>query len=200
METTQTIEVTGTDFSEVLAFSKFDTMGGTKILESVFITYEGTLVGNAGFENTSLTSASTSNVTLDADFLLSGPLGLNLGTSIDEQTEDVVLGIFDGTIDFDGTSGITANYTANAGDEQLFTDAMDVSFFNGPGMFDLIFNVEASSTANGGGNAIARIGTQAGAMVTVRYTYTMEEVQVSAPASLAIVGLGLLAFSRLRRS
>jgi hypothetical protein len=63
----------------------------------------------------------------------------------------------------------------------------------------LLFSALANSRAEGAGNIISQITTNANAEYSVVYNFS-EQVEVNAPANLALLGLGLLAFARLRKA
>ena len=108
---------------------------------------------------------------------------------------------FDGDIDFGGTSGITyQDLTATQTESETFTDASTLALFSGAGSIDLNLNALATSFASGAGNLITQFNTSAGGNISVTYNYDDNSTPVSAPAHVALIGLGLLAFAGYRKT
>lgn len=190
-----------TDINEVITFDLFDDQGGTLILESVMFSLDAFVTGSALIENRNVDSAMI-NATLSADVVLSDALSgslISLAPSVSEMSS---VGGFDGTVDFGGTSGLTfLNMNANENGQFMLVDMASLADYIGVGTSTLDFIVEATSDVIGGGNLTSELLTNAGADISVVYTFSEELVPsvVSEPAYIALLGMGMLAFARLKR-
>lgn len=196
-----TVNNQSTDISEVMSFDLFDDFAGTRILESVSFTLNALVTGSAAIENRNVGS-TVINATLSADVLLSDAISgslISLAPSVSEMSS--VAG-FDGTVDFGGTSGLTfLNMNANESGQFMLVDMMSLADYIGVGTSTLDFIVKATSDVIGGGNLTSELVTNAGASISVIYTFSEELVPsvVSEPAYIALLGMGILAFGRLKR-
>jgi hypothetical protein len=196
-----TVDSQFTDINEVISFDLFDDEGGTLILESVMFSLNAFVTGSALIENRNVDSAMI-NATLSADVLLSDALSgslISLAPSVSEMSS---VGGFDGTVDFGGTSGLTfLNMNANESGQFMLVDMTSLADYIGVGTSTLDFIVQATSDVIGGGNLTSELLTNAGADIRVVYTYSEELVPsvVSEPPYIALLGMGLIAFARLRR-
>jgi len=197
-----TIETQTTDISEVISFDLFDTVGGTRVLESVAFSLSGAVDGTAQVEN--LNSSSTAiNATLAADMFIGSAFDGELVGLAPTITESGMVSGFDGEIDFAGASGLTfLNLNANQFGETLLTDAVSLANYTGTGTSTLDFWVNATSVITGGGNLTSRFLTSAGGTVNIIYTFSddLSPADVSEPAFLALIGMGLLGFRRFKRN
>ena len=83
---------------------------------------------------------------------------------------------YDGTLDFDGTSGVKLTDISNTKEEStLLTIPNDFTPFVGDGSFNLLVEAIGNSTATGAGNLLAGFETYAGATVAVSYTYAKKD-------------------------
>ncbi len=188
-----------TNFDQVVSVDKFDDMGGTRELESVTFSLEGFLEGNARLE--SLDAGPSSVITtLSVTMTLSETITDNtLVITIPTLNETFNATAYDGTTDFGGTSGITyEQLTASQTESETYTDAVTLALFTGVDTIDLNLNALAESFATGAGNLITQFSTSAGGNILVTYEY--DDVPVSAPAHLALLGMILLAFAGYRTS
>lgn len=162
-----------TDWSETFTFAKFDPTLGT--LNSVKVVADATVDGSIELENrtngaTSLIGRLSANVTLS-------PLGPNsqlVAQPSVERTFDAAS--YDGTIDFDGTSGdgFFNVLSEVAHEEKVFTGA-DLAYFTasaGSTSFTVNAEANATSVATAQGNVVSRFITNAGVSVEVIYDYT----------------------------
>ncbi len=188
-----------TNFDAVVSVAKFDDMGGTKQLESVTFSLEGFLLGNARLESLDA-EPSLVTTTLSVTLTLSETVTDNtLVITIPSLDEVFAASAYDGSTDFGGTSGITyEELTASQTESETYTDAMTLAMFTGLDTIDLNLNALATSFASGAGNLITQFSTSAGGNIEVTYVY--DDVPVSAPAHLALLGLGLLAFAGYRKA
>lgn len=157
-----------TDFSLQDTINQFDPALGQ--LQSVTINHQGFITSEIKVENTSTKSTSTIKATVGGTLTLTGgntslvltPSG-NAGTFAATK--------FDGVNDFGGTSGKSfAPQTINATKEIILTGS-GINPFIGTGLVTFTENVEAASSAIGGGNLQTEILSSAGGAVTVTYAY-----------------------------
>lgn len=186
-----------TNFDQVVSVDQFDDMGGTRDLQAVTFSLEGFLVGNARLESLDA-GPSLVTTTLSVTLTLSETVTNNtLVITIPTLDEVFNATAFDGTIDFGGTSGITYDeLTASQTESETYTDAATLDLFTGMGTIDLNLNALAESFASGAGNLITQFSTSAGGNIKVTYRY--DDVPVTAPAHLALLGMSLLAFAGYR--
>jgi hypothetical protein len=143
-------------------------------------------------ENTSATSASsgTNELLVNIDFTLpcgacpaavavsSGVLGINLTT-------------FDGTFDYNGTSGIDFGTTSGSASDSLNILAANWAFYVGLGDFTIDAAAGSDSDRQLSGGELAEVTTwQGGAWAEVIYSYETQRIPV--PMPLALLGLGLV--------
>ena len=193
------VGIADTDYDTTVLLPFFDDNMGTMMLDSVTFSIDGTLRGGAEVENRSTSSATTIVTNRQAQLTLTDALMNTLVVTIPTITNTFNATIFDGTLDFGGTSGITYPISDTMQyEEATYTDAPTLLAFTGMG--DASFGFEALGTCSftAGGNVLAGFTTQAGGEVTVTYEYSA--VPVSAPSQVAFLGLGLLAFAGLRKA
>lgn len=167
---------TATDWGQTLTLPKsdFNLYGLTN--RAVIFATNASFYPILGIENTSTSSGSPT-----AEISASGSLRLTLPTTpvlqVDANTPSKTanLTIFDGMIDYLGTSGESFLYESGSGSGQrLYTTATDLnSFFRsvGPGTISIPTLVTRTSTFSGGGNlqATSQANSAAGLFVTYRY-------------------------------
>jgi hypothetical protein len=181
-----------TNWTENLSLSKFDTSLGT--LNSVTFTYGGMI--STVFKLESLDNANA-NVTATANGTLTfgGPISdvLNISGSTSK-----LLSAFDGLIDFGGTSGGSVGPVVGDNSKSLML-VSGLGAFEGVGTYDILVAAAGLSNASGAGNLISQINTEAQADITVTYDYTKQTTNVPEPASMALVGLGMMGLAAIRR-
>lgn len=196
-----TVNNQNTDINEMIAFDLFDDLDGTLILESVTFTLNALVNGSAAIENRNVDNAMI-NATLSADVLLSDAISGSLISLAPTVSEMSSVAGFDGIVDFGGTSGLTfLNMNADENGQFMLVDMASLADYIGVGTSTLDFIVNATSDVIGGGNITSELVTNAAANISVVYTFSEELVPsvVSEPAYIALLGMGLLAFGRLKR-
>ena len=196
-----TVNNQNTDISEVISFDLFDDLGGTLILESVSFSLNALVNGSAAIENRNVGS-TVINATLSADVLLSDAISGSLISLAPTVSQMSSVAGFDGVVDFGGTSGlIFLNMNANESGQFMLVDMMSLADYIGVGTSTLDFIVNATSDVIGGGNLTSELVTNAGASISVVYTFSEDLVPsvVSEPAYFALLGMGILAFGRFKR-
>lgn len=159
-----------TNWNDTLSIPKFDPALGT--LQSVQLTFEGLLAGDASIENFAA-SRSVVTTTLSAEIQLQ-----NRDTSVLVQLNPQVANVaaltaFDGTIDFAGTSGV-AYLGLSQMQSQAFTYLPANAAFNqfvGPGTLNFPASAVGNSVATGSGNIVSQFNSSAEAVLTVIYTF-----------------------------
>jgi collagen type I/II/III/V/XI/XXIV/XXVII alpha len=155
-------------WTDDLTVAQFDPTLGT--LESVNITLTGNEDASIGAENLDATAALI-GATETATLTLTLPDLMGVVSAVSSVTDSLSLGGFDGSQDFAGTSGridqgLTA--TANGWDELASTQ---VAPFVGTGTVTLPLEAVAASSLTGPGNLLTQLLDQAGANVSISYTY-----------------------------
>ncbi len=195
------ISQTTTNWSNVLTVSKFDTSLGT--LNSVTITFGGSVVSNAKVESLDATS-STITAKSSAELKLSYSDGTLLFDETPTNSKTFNASAFDGMIDFGGTSGhsfgnVTATISPN--DMTVLTSGAEFAAFQGTGTYSFSTSTNDHSSTTGAGNLISQISTTAGDSVSVTYDYTptssVPEPSTAVTAAIGVVVCGLV--HRLRR-
>lgn len=193
------VDETTTNFTTTVELAKFDDLGGTRVLDAVTFSIDGDIFGIAEVESRDA-EAATILTTLSAELTLTDALMNTLVVSVPTVTNTFEASAFDGSLDFDGSSGFTLdNLTASKYEEKTFIDAPTLAFFSGSGVANFVFDANATSSATGAGNLTTGFSTSAGGLVSVMYTYSEFSIPVSAPTGIAIIALALLAFVGVRR-
>ena len=179
-----------TNWTHNLTLQKFDTSLG--VLQSITFLYSGdvsTTFRLESLDNAPALVTGTSSGKLFFDSPISDTL--NASNSI-----GVPLDAFDGSIDFGGTSGTAAGpVVASASNSKTLLSGFGA--YEGLGTYDILVDAEGLSSASGAGNLVSIINTEAFAEVKVTYEY--RENQTPEPASMLMVGLGLLGLGAARR-
>lgn len=189
-----------TEFSHSITYNLFDTLGGTRVLDSVELIMDTVLDVEGKHENV---GGNTADLVFSytAEFSLNDLSSTTLLQTIVSASQSYSLTAFDGTIDFAGTSGITYldNNISNS-EDVLITDNAGKSDFIGTGSATsaVTFVADAHSDVQGGGNGYNVFSTEAEGMITIIYNYT-EASTVSSPATIGFLLTGALALVMLRR-
>ncbi len=173
---TDTIQLQTTNWSASATVPKFDPALG--VLQSVSFELRGDVLGSAAIESL---DAQPSTVTTDyqAALTLTRPDNSLIVVSIPTQQFVDNLSAFDGVADFAGTSGVThGNISTSKTEFVTSSSALDLALFTGtsgnPGSIVLPISAAGSSNASGSGNLITQFLTDAGASVTVCYSYMLD--------------------------
>ena len=195
-----TVALQTTNFTTTLSFAQFDTNGGTRVLESVEFSIDGSILGDAQVESFDET-ATTLVTTVSAQLSLTDALNNVLVVTIPSVTNTFNATAYDGSIDFDGTSGISyLGLTASAFNSESYSDTATLDLFSGAGTSTFTFDASAISSVTGGGNIFSSFRTQAEGLVSVIYNYRDVSVSVSTPSHLALFCVGIVALAGLRRA
>jgi hypothetical protein len=199
---TDEFDFQNTNFEENLTVDKFDSNLGT--LQSIELEFIGSIRGDAQFESMD-NADSTITATLDSSLQIESPdnrffTELNPSVSVSEEVS-----AFDGTLDFDGSSG--RSYTRNNGNglqssttKTVQIDAptqSDFELFTAPngGSIDFSVNAEGSSRVEGPGNVASILSTLSAAEVQISYDY-QENNQADTPRDIVeptgMLGIGLV--------
>jgi hypothetical protein len=189
------VDLMNTDWAESINVSQFDEMGGNRTLQQVMITLDGHVEGTAQAESMDAAPATVS-VSLGATITLS-LMGDDLAVALPIAMESFDATIFDGMIDFGGTSGMTFDGLMNDdSDMTSLTSGMDdLSAWIGGGSIKLDATAMGASTGTGAGNLFLQFETLASAKITVIYKYT----EIPTPGSFALLGIAGIAATRRRR-
>jgi hypothetical protein len=187
--------ISTTSWSENFNIPQFNDFAGTRVLDSVKITLEGDVEGDANVESLNQ-GASTIEINLQATIELT-LMGDVLGVVIPVANETFNADDFDGTVDFTGPSGAMfpnlagADMTMNT----LFAGMDDLSAFIGAGMVPLVANAAGTSNGSGSGNVIFQFATDAGLDFSVVYDYHL----VPTPGAAGLLAVAGVAGSLRRR-
>ncbi|WP_158931824.1 S-layer family protein [Acidisphaera sp. S103] len=158
-----------TDWNTIVSANQFNPDLGA--LLSVNLTIVGDINAGLAVENLGATSASI-GLTETADITLTLPNGLGAATADPSIASTTNLAAFDGTIDFAGASG--ENLTGLTGTGFTSSEVTgDLSAFVGTGTIALPIAADSPSTLTGPGDLAAELLTEAGATVTISYTYAV---------------------------
>ena len=184
---------TATGWNTTLTANQFNPALGT--LEAVNLTLisdinAGLAVENLGSAPAAISMTETAGIRLS----LPGTIGVIESTaSISAITN---LGAFDGTNNFDGTSGSSVNGLTNVGTvtSQIAAASADLSSFIGSGTLALSLGASSPSSLSGtAANLESRLLTQAGAVLAISYVYVPATTPGGNPGATASVISGATA-------
>ena len=168
-----TVDLEKTNFETQISLPKFDSSLGN--LESVLFELSANVQGSVELENRDAQAALVTG-NLAAEIGLKKPDNSLLLVALPTASVEQKLNKYDGTLDFDGTSGVKLTDISNTKEESaLLTIPNDFTPFVGDGSFNLLVEAIGNSTATGAGNLLAGFETYAGATVAVSYTYAKKD-------------------------
>ncbi len=190
------IPLQSTNWSDMLNLPQWDpALFPNQTLTKVTVKLTGTVEGDARIESLDAAPAIV-NYNVAAQIGMTGPGGLNI-VVLPLAAGVFNAAIFDGVIDFAGTSGLSNLGLSNsAQNSSMLTDPpTDLAAAGFIGAGSLVFNLTATgaSNATGPGNVIQQFRTDASANVMITYEF------VPAPGAVALLGLGGLMAGRRRR-
>jgi hypothetical protein len=165
-----------TDWTVTLDIPKFDSTLGT--LQSVSIEVRDSLVHKIEYENQSPNSPSTFSDSTYVTVDVMRPASASFVTAIAKIYRTASVGIYDGVLDYAGTSGVTYDGIVDyAISSSTMSAPADLALFTGTGTIGLPCQARAYFRFGySGGNARSRLTTQAAARVLVTYTYQVAVV------------------------
>jgi len=193
------------DISQVLSVPQFNASLGA--LQSVKVDFGVSADGWIGIENTNPNNGITNRKAYTYTYYLPptdpeydtthGNLKLSLGASdlasVDwnvANTYTLNLSVFDGTVDYAGTSGFLTVYLAEADSGSvLYNSGLEPYIGSGTVNFDLVGSAWFVGIFPSG-NVNSEVSTLGAGNVTVTYEYVPE------PATVCLLGLGVLSLIR----
>ncbi len=171
----QTITVADapTGWSKELSAAQFDPSLGT--LDSVNITLSGNETASVAAENLGATAA-TLGFSETPTLTLVTPDPNTYVRATPNVTDGMSLAAYDGSEDFAGTSGQTdQGLTATAQTTARLTSTQNLAAFTGDGSITLPMDAFSASSLAGPASLLTQLADQAGATVSISYTYTAAE-------------------------
>jgi hypothetical protein len=166
-----TVPLAITNWTNSVSIPKFDPALGT--LNSVAFALDGHVEGDVMFESLDAAPATVTS-TLSAVITLKRPDNSAIVATTPAWATSDNVSVFDGVIDFGGTSGKT--YSARTADGSNSSTSPpppgDLALFTGVGNISLPVTAAGATSATGAGNLVVSFTTRASADVKVVYTYT----------------------------
>lgn len=194
----------GNIIDQPLVVDMFDDNGGNFALDSVVLSISGIVEGDIQLENLDPGVPATVSGNVSAAITLENMMSMTVLSSNPVVSQAFNLEAFDGSIDFAGLSGDAAfDLTQSFSESVTWTMPMDLAAFVGMGTISYNYNALGTSSATGGAAVIAQLNTRSGVELLITYNYTDNTpppvTTVSAPSSVALLGLSLLGVAGLRR-
>ena len=188
---------TTTNFTANIGVNKFDPALGT--LTGIQFTLTGTVLGTVKFESQDA-APSTISSNLSATITLTRPDNSTIAVVLPTVSAVTSLTAYDGTLDFNGTSGRTfANVTNTlSSTPAVMSSNADLALFQGIGSIVLPVTASASSSAAGAGNLFTSFTTTAGADGSVTYFYNTTSTPEPS-TTILMLSSGLVLFPIIRR-
>jgi protocatechuate 3,4-dioxygenase beta subunit len=165
---TVTFPSTETDFNLSGVLDQFDPSLGQ--LQSVEIQHAGSITSEIKVENLSQVSASNISGNVSGTLTLTAP-GVNNNLAINGSAGSFHAGIYDGTLDFGGTSGTSFGQRTANGSNTITLTGSDITPYIGTGTVNVNEAAVATSSATGGGNLDVLVNSTATSTITVIYHY-----------------------------
>ena len=162
-----------TGWNQHLSVVPFDASLGT--LQAVEFTVSADLKATAQVEN-------LGSGTIGVSGTLAAPVTLTAGTiattitplvTVNAGFSPILLGTYDGTTDFGGTSGTTiGGLSSTLSNTFELSDPATVALFTGADAVDVPIVTSGTSVFDGSGNMLTNLSEMAGATVSIQYIYT----------------------------
>jgi hypothetical protein len=147
---------------------QFDSSLGT--LNSIDLVVNGQITSDIKVENED-PSPATINGVVSGKLNLSGP-DFNTQVTTSSTTKTFHASAWDGINDYAGTSGKDFGSATVPGSAVVTIPAKGLADYSGSGTVTIAEMAQATSSADGGGNLLAKIASSGAASVTIRYHYT----------------------------